>query len=312
MSYRTETLRFPSCDGKNSIHAEIYIPEGVEPRGVIQITHGMIDHIGRYKNLVEYFTGEGFAVAGADHLGHGGTAAAAEDFGYFAARDGYSLVVRDAHAMNALLHERYPDLPVVLLGHSMGSFIARLYAVEYPESIDGLIIHGTAGKNPAAPFGILLCRIMALFRGKRYRSRFIASLANGGYDKHFPKEEGKGAWLTRETAQVADREGDPRTSFEFTLSGYIDLFKMLSLCNKRSWYKRFPKELPTLIVSGEADPVGAFGKGVRSVYSGLLAAGVSSLQIKLYEGARHELFNEINRNEVFGDLSEWLLGIGKR
>ncbi len=312
MSYFTESVGFPSCDGKNTVHGEIYIPENGEPRGVIQITHGMIDHIGRYKNLVAYFTKEGFVVAGADHLGHGGTAASSEDFGYFAERDGYSLVVRDAHTMNALLHERYPSLPVVLLGHSMGSFIARLYATEYPESIDGLIIHGTAGKNPAAPFGILLCKIIALFRGKRYRSPFIASLANGGYNKHFDPSEGEGAWLTRDGSQVCDRATDPYTSFGFTLSGYIDLFKMLSLCNKKSWYKRYPKKLPTLVMSGDTDPVGGFGKGVRSVYKGLLSAGADDTELKLYEGARHELFNETNRDEVFADIFAWLSKMGKK
>lgn len=306
MSYIYKEISFPSSDGKNTVHAELYIPEGGEVRGVVQLSHGMIDYVGRYKGLAEYLTERGFVFAGGDHLGHGATAAVPEDFGYFAPRDGWRLVIDDLYKMNSILHERFTGLPVVLLGHSMGSFLARLYAEKYPESITGIIIHGTAGKNPILPLGLALTRVMKLFLGERHRSAFIRSLADGGYNKSFDPAEGVGAWLTRDGSMVSGRGDDPKTSFGFTLSGYIDLFTMLGKCNSKKWFKNYPKQLPTLIMSGECDPVGDFGKGVRFVHGGLEKNGVCDLSLKLYEGARHELFNETNRDEVFADIAVWL------
>lgn len=306
MSYVYKEIGIAATDGKNTLHTEIYIPEGREPVGIIQLAHGMIDYVGRYKLFAEYLCERGFIFAGADHIGHGDTAACAEDLGYFAERDGYKLVVDDVKRVNEYLKESYPGLPIVLFGHSMGSFVSRLYATKYPESIDGLVIHGTAGKNPILPLGILLTKIIKAFRGERHRSAFVRSLADGGYNKSFDKSEGEGAWLTRDGAMVADRPSNPKTNFTFTVSGYIDLFKMLGECNSPKWFAAFPKNLPTLVISGADDPVGDFGKGVHFVHNGLLAAELSDLELKLYEGARHELFNETNREEVFADIGAWL------
>lgn len=306
MSFIFKEMKIASTDGKNTLHAELYIPEGRESVGVVQLAHGMLDYVGRYKVLAEYLTSHGFVLAGADHLGHGDSVQSADDRGYFAERDGYKYVIDDVKKMNDCLHTEYPNLPIILLGHSMGSFISRLYAVKYPESISGLIIHGTAGKNPILPLGVLLTKIIKAFKGERHRSAFVRSLADGGYNKKFDKSEGDGAWLTRDGAAVADRPTNPKTNFTFTLSAYLDLFKMLGDCNSAEWFSSYPKALPTLVMSGEKDPVGDFGKGVRFVYGGLEAAGLSDLELKLYEGARHELFNETNKDEVFADMLLWL------
>jgi alpha-beta hydrolase superfamily lysophospholipase len=305
MVYSREEIKFQSSDGKNTVFGEINLPE-VTPRAVIQISHGMIDHIGRYTPLVEYLLGRGFAVAGNDHLGHGKTAASEKDFGYFAKKDGYKLVVDDLKRMNDLLHERFKDIPVFLLGHSMGSFMARLYAEKYPDSIDGIIIHGTGGKNPLLPFGLALIRLTRLLRGDRHRPKLVTVIAFGPYNKRFDKSEGMTAWLTRDGSRVKDRETDPYTGFIFTAAGYADLFHALGRSNSKAHFKAYPKELPTLVISGDADPVGNYGKGVLSVNKSLGKAGVSDLSLKLYNGARHELFNETNREEVFGDITEWI------
>ncbi len=306
MSYIHKEISFPSCDGKNNVHAELYIPSEGEVRGVVQLAHGMVDHVGRYGALAEYLAEQGFVFAGSDHLGHGRTAASPDDFGYFAPRGGYSLVIDDLYKMNRILHEYYPSLPVVLLGHSMGSFLARLYAERYSESISGLIIHGTAGKNPILPLGLAITKLIRLIYGERHRSSFIRSLADGGYNKRFDPAEGKDAWLTRDTSLLPWQGEDPYTGFTFTVSGYIDLFTMLGECNSGRWFDGYPLRLPTLMMSGGGDPVGNFGKGVRFVYDRLLRAGVQDLELKLYDGARHELFNETNRAEVFADITEWL------
>jgi alpha-beta hydrolase superfamily lysophospholipase len=308
MHYNFSEFSFLSSDGKNSIHAEIYEPNEGEIRGVVQLAHGMIDYVARYTELSDYLCGEGFVFAGNDHLGHGKSVKCKEDFGFFASKDGYKYVIDDLHAMNEELHKRYPGKPVILLGHSMGSFLSRLYAVKYPTSIDGIIIHGTGGKNPALPFGKIVVAILRAIKGERYRSSLVKNLSFMGYNSRFDKSEGDEAWLTRAGELVAGRKDDERTNFIFTLAGYEDLFHFLNNCNHESWFRRFPKKLRTLVISGENDPVGGFGKGVRYVYNNLKKYGAREVELKLYPGARHELFFETNREEVFSDLINWVEG----
>ncbi|MBQ7387405.1 MAG: lysophospholipase [Clostridia bacterium] len=305
MGYTYKEISFSSSDGKNTVHAEMYIPQS-EVRAVVQLSHGMIDYVGRYESLAIYLAERGIAFVGNDHLGHGKTAACADDLGYFAERDGYVLVIDDLYKMNSIVKETFPGVPVVMLGHSMGSFMARLYAVKYPESISALIIHGTGGANPLLAPGKILAKLLRAIYGTHHRSNLITNLAFGSYNSHYPKEEGENAWLTRDVARVATRQSDPFTNYKFTLSGYIDLFDALGKSNAREWYENYPKTLPTLVISGDDDPVGNYGKGVREVHAGLAKAGVARLTLKLYEGARHELFNEFNSDEVFDYLAGWI------
>ena len=310
MNYLHKELTFPSSDGRNTIHAELFIPSDNKVRAVVQVAHGMMDYIGRYALMADALCASGIALCGNDHLGHGDSVATPDDYGFFASRDGYKYVIDDVKGMNDLIRKELPDLPVILLGHSMGSFISRLYSVRYPDSIDGLIIHGTAGPNPATGAGKLLVKLLRAVKGERYRSKFVCSLADGGYNKGFDPAEGDGAWLTRDPSMVADRVGNPKNDFIFTLAGYEDLFNFLGDCNSKAWFKAFPAGLRTLVISGDTDPVGDFGKGVRYVYDNLKKNG-ANVELKLYEGARHELFNETNRDEVFADLIKWIEGIAR-
>ena len=305
MNYIHRDITFPSSDGKNTIHAELFIPSDNNIKGVVQISHGMMDYIGRYQGMADALCKAGFAIAGNDHLGHGDSVATPDDYGFFASKGGYRYVIDDVKKMNDLIRKEISGVPVVLLGHSMGSFIARLYALDYRDSIDGLIIHGTAGPNPATGAGKLLVKILRAIKGERHRSRFVCSLADGGYNKGFDPAEGDGAWLTRDPSMVADRVGNPKNDFIFTLAGYEDLFNFLGNCNSSSWFRQFPKDLPTLVISGKEDPVGGFGKGVQYVYDNLAKNG-ANVELKFFEGARHELFNETNRDEVFSYLVAWL------
>ncbi len=310
MNYNFAEIRLPSSDGRNSLYAEIYTPKRRSSIGIVQIAHGMIDHVGRYSELADYLTGEGFIVAGNHHLGHGKTAASPDDFGFFADKDGSELVIEDIRVMNRYLRHEFPTLPLILFGHSMGSFISRLYAVKYPHTVNGLVIHGTSGPNGAVGAGKTVAKMIGAMRGKRHRSNLLASLSIGAYSKKF-KDDGAWGWLSRDKSLIAEREADPYT-FNFTASAYYDLFSMLADSNAKAWYKEFPKNLPTLIMSGEEDPVGAFGKGPRHVYKNLLIAGCEDVTIKMYDGARHELFKEINRQEVFADLTTWLKNVAAR
>lgn len=306
MSYNFFEITFPSKDGVHTIHAELYTPKTRSAKGVVQLAHGMIDHVGRYKHLAEYLTGEGYILAGNNHLGHGKSAGNREDFGYFADEGGVDLVLRDMHTMNKYLRDTFPTLPIVIMGHSMGSFLARLYVEKYPHTIRGAVIHGTSGPNPLLPMGRAMASVVRVMRGPRYRSRLIKKLAFGTYNNKFPKAEGPDAWLTRDTKELAVRANDKYAKFTFTVSAYQDLFSMIGKCNRDAWFSEYPKELPTLIMSGDMDPVGNYGKGPDYVYKHLMISGCKSVEIKTYDGARHELFNETNRDEVFSDLVAWL------
>lgn len=307
-SYVFSEISFPSADGKSTVHGEIYTPASGEIRGVVQLVHGMIDYVGRYRLMAEFLTSRGYVLAGNDHLGHGRTAGDADSYGYFADEDGVLCVLRDIHTMNKHLRATYQGLPLILFGHSMGSFLSRLYVERHPHSVTAHIIHGTGGKNPLLPFGKAFAAMKVFFRGKRYRSHTLANLAFSGYNSHFDKFEGKNAWLTRDGATVSGRDDDPMTSFTFTAQAYRDLFRMVGESNSKEWFAGYPKELPTLVISGGEDPVGAYGKGPDYVYKQLMMAGVSDVTLKLYEGARHELFNETNRMEVFADIMAWIEG----
>jgi len=304
-NYNKSEITFPSCDGIHTIHAEIYTPKTKTARGVIELVHGMQDYVARYEELADFLTGEGYVFAGHHHLGHG-KSAGEDDFGFFAERDGVKLLIDDTYEFNKILQSTFPTLPIIMMGHSMGSFVARLYARQYPLSLRGLIIHGTGGPNPVLPMGKALAKLIRAIKGPRHISELIDNLAFGSYNARFPKEEGRNAWLTRETELVAGRDEDPYQNFKFTVSAFIDLFTMLGECNKRSWFKEYPKELPTLVISGEDDPVGNYGKGPDYVYKQLLIAGCDKVSSKSYQGARHELFKETNRADVFSDLLEWI------
>ena len=312
MNYTLSTVTFKSHDGRSDLFGRIYAPASGVVRGVVQLSHGMVDHVGRYEDLASYLTARGYVLAGNDHLGHGGSVSCDDDFGFFADRGGVDLLLRDLHAMNRILREKFPGIKPVIMGHSLGSFLSRLYANKYPHTVSGHIIHGTGGPmGIILPLGKALVKFITLFRGKRYRSPFVKSVAFAGYNSKFPKEEGNNAWLTRDIARVSDRDTDKRTSFTFTLSAYYDLFCAVGRSNSKKWFAEYPQELPTLIMSGDMDPVGAYGEGPKYVYKHLLVRGVADLKLKMYDGARHELFNESNREDVFADIAAWLGGIFK-
>lgn len=306
MGYNLTEITYPSSDGIHTIYAEIYSPKSATAKAVVQLAHGMIDYTARYTELAEYLTDRGYILAGNHHLGHGKSVADESDFGYFADKGGVNYVLDDMDGLNKILHETFPALPVILFGHSMGSFLSRLYAAKHPRSVKGLIINGTGGTNPLVGMGMTLAKMIRGIYGPKHRSELINNLAFGSYNKKFPEEEGNNAWLTREVERVSGRDTDKFTSFKFTVSGYIDLFTALRDCNSKGWYKSYPKELPTLIISGDADPVGNYGKGPAEVYRGLMLSGASNVTLKMYEGARHELFNESCREDYFAYLVEWL------
>lgn len=310
MNYELKYVSFASGDEKSTVKARIYVPKYKDVIGVVQLAHGMKDHVARYERLAEFLTGEGYVFAGNDHLGHGETASSKEDFGFFAEKNAIDIVLHDLHTMNRLLRKSFPAFKPILMGHSMGSFLSRLYVNKYPHTVSGHIIHGTGGPmGIILPLGKALVNAVMLFKGKRGHSKLIANMAFMGYNSKFPKEDGENAWLTRDVARVSGEDRNEYTTFPFTLSAYRDLFTMVGLSNSPKWFSAYPKDVPTLVMSGSMDPVGNYGKGPEYVYKHLLMEGISNVSLKLYDGARHELFNETCADEVFSDMKKWLSGV---
>ena len=281
-----------------------------EVRAIVQVSHGMCEYIGRYETYAEYLAKSGILLAGNDHPGHGDSAESDDDLGYFAKENGVELAVEGLHRMTLMLAEKYPDTPIILLGHSMGSFLARIYITQYGGDLAGAIIMGTGGPDSPTGLGIALANIIALFRSDRHRSKLLRSIASSGYLARCGKNADKSDWLTRDREIVKKYNADKYCSYTFTVSGYRDLFRMLAAVSTAEWAQNVPTDLPLLIISGGDDPVGGFGKGVRYVYDNLKKNG-ADVTLKLYPEARHELFNETNRDEVFRDLIAWLEGAVK-
>ena len=276
----------PSTVPGRTLHAFRCVPEG-EVKAVLQLSHGMVEFIDRYKPLAEYLAGRGILVTGHDHLGHGGSIRTKADYGYFAEPDGNRAVLADLHAMTVRTKELYPGVPYFLLGHSMGSFYARQYLCEYGHELDGAIIMGT-GFQPKAlvQFAKTLCRVLAAFHGWQYRSKFVANMSFMGYNKGL---EGRTThdWLNRDQAEVDKYLADERCTFTFTLNAYYSMFSGILRLHDPAFLAKMPKDLPLLFLAGDADPVGEQGKGVQRAIQSLKDAGVQNIECKLYPASRN-------------------------
>ena len=303
-----EIFTFPSAAEGVTVTGFFFAPEG-QARAIVQIAHGMIDRIGRYTELIEALLASGYAVAANDHIGHGETAKSKEEFGHFGRRGARYDLIADMHEVSRQARLRFGELPLILIGHSMGSFLARLYAEKWGSELSALVLLGTSGKNPAVPLGKLVADLISLLRGRRHRSRLLAQMTFMGYLSHFKDERSRFSWLTRDPDWRLKLGEDTLCRFIFTVSAYRELFSMLGEVNRSAWFKNLPKDLPILLASGDEDPVGAYGRGVRSVAASLCKKGSSDVRLLLYPDARHELHHETNRGEFFSDLLSYLAGV---
>lgn len=305
---RKEEFFYDSRDGKSRIHGVRYSPEeGVKVCCVLQVVHGMAEYAERYEEFAEFLTQKGFVVTGEDHLGHGKSVADGGRYGYFCEQDPATVVVRDVHRLKKMTQELYPHVPYVILGHSMGSFITRNYLFRYGTGISGAVIMGT-GMQPrsAVRTAKALTALQKLFCGGTHIGRMMDKMAFGAYNKRVEEPRTSVDWLSRDAAKVDRYAADPLCGFVFTLNGFGTLFELVSRLYSRENLSHIPKELPLFMVSGTADPVGEYGKGVERAYESLKAAGLKDIRLKMYEGARHELLNETNRDQVMEDIYDWI------
>lgn len=297
---------FPSSDLQHEICACLWEPQG-SPKAVVQIIHGIAEHVGRYDNLARFLTDHGYAVVGCDHLGHGKTAIADSKFGFFSKHDGWTLVTADVRQLRQLTGQRFPGIPYFLLGHSMGSFIARTFLCRYPGEVDGALLSGT-GQEPApmVAAGKALSGLLARLRGPVHLSPLVHSLALGAYNKQFEPARTECDWLSRDEAVVDAYLADPLCHAMPTVSLYRDMLGGLQFIANEKKLGLMDPNTPVYLYSGDRDPVGGNGAGVKKVYGFFEKHGTKDLTMKLYEGGRHEMHNETNRDEVFADVLAWL------
>lgn len=299
-------IYYPSSDGKTKLHAILWVPE-TAPRAIVQIAHGMVEYVERYEGFAEFLNKHGILVAGNDHLGHGDSFTEEWQKGYFVGKKGDICAMQDLHRMTVLLQKKYPDIPHFLFGHSMGSFFTRRYLCMYPNEIDGAVICGTGWKPaPVLAGGLFVVKLLSFLRGDKYRSEFVTKLSFGSINKAFEPVKTSKDWLSRDVEVARKYLNDEKCGFLFTLNGYRTLFRSMYLAQDMELLQKMDEDLPVLFIAGEMDPVGDFGKGVKKTVNAFYASGMKDVECILYPEARHELINELNKEEVFQDVLEWL------
>ena len=283
------------------------MPGSEDPKAVIQIVHGMAEYIDRYDEFARYLVDRGFVVCAEDHVGHGESAADPEEFGHIPLKGGKNIVVGDVHTLHRMVSRIFPDVPYVLYGHSMGSFIARAYIARYGEELDACVLSGT-GNVPAnlSKTGNTLARFIASIRGETYRSKLIDNMGAGAYGKKIPNARTPLDWLSTDPAVVDAYIADEKCGFMFTVGGYATLLDLTAEVVTPECAEQVPKDLPVLLVAGDGDPVGDMGEGVKAAAQLLRSAGVGTVDCKIYEGMRHEIHNEIGKEQVYDDIATWI------
>ena len=299
-------FHYLSSTGVNSIRAIKCCPDG-EARAVVQIAHGVADHIDRYREFMSYLADNGFTAVGNDHLGHGHTIRHPIEQGFFAYSNGWQHVVNDMDKLRELTVSEHPELPYIFFGHSMGSFLTRTYLIDHPDKYHAAIISGTGHMKPAMiDSGCALASSIAKAKGPCYVSRLIDSIAFGSYNKSFKPARPKFDWISRDDGQVDKYAADPLCGFIATASLFKDMMGGLKYITDAGNISRMNKDRPIYFMSGDMDPVGENGKGVERAYKAFCEGGLKDVYMRLYKGGRHEMLNETNRAEVYKDIVDWI------
>jgi alpha-beta hydrolase superfamily lysophospholipase len=295
-------FEFRSDDGA-ALLARRWLPDD-RPRAVVQIAHGLSEHSARYARLADALNRAGYGVYANDHRGHG---PAAKDLGHFGDRGGWQRVVGDLRQMNRLIAAEQPGMPVFLLGHSLGSFLAQTFVAEHSEALAGTIWSGSNGKPPMiAHAGRLIARVERLRLGRRAFSPVIHALWFGAFNKPFEPARTAFDWLSRDPREVDAYVADPLCGAPFTTQLAVDVLDALPAVADPRRLASVRRDFPVYVFSGEHDPVGTNLKGLLD---GLRTAGFTRVAARIYEGARHETLNETNRDQVTADLIAWLDGV---
>jgi alpha-beta hydrolase superfamily lysophospholipase len=306
---QSSSFTLDTADGV-PVHVHRWLPdEGAEVRGAIQLVHGLAEHAARYEHVARTLTDAGYAVYADDHRGHGRTAASEEDLGFFAEDRGWARVLDDLYRLNRRIREAHEGLPVFLLGHSMGSFLTQQFLFTFPGAIDGAALSATTGEaGLLVEAGAMVARLERLRLGQRGRSKLLHTLGFGANNKPFEPSRTEYDWLSSDAAEVEAYIADPWCGFVSTVQLWIDLLGGLRVIARQELRERIPKDLPIHVFSGDQDPVGKQTVGVTALLDGYAAAGLQRVTHRFYAG-RHELFNDVGREQVIADLIAWLDGV---
>ena len=300
-----ETFYLEMNDGERvAVHA--WRPSST-PTAVLQICHGMAEYAMRYERFAEAAVASGYAVFAADHRGHGLTAGSLDKLGYLADRNGFDRVVEDQREISRAIQARIPGRPIVLFSHSFGSFVGQGFIERYGREISGAILSGTRGPDPITVCsGRFLAHAICLFSNRRKPSHFLTQLSFGGCNKRIPDAQSPNTWLSRDAREVEKYDASPWSGFPCSAGFYRDLMDGLSQIHRKRALAGIPRSLPVLMLVGEDDPIGSYGKTVRALERRYRANGMARVTVKTYRKARHELLNDVNRDEVTADITEWM------
>ena len=297
---------FASSTGKNHIHARQCMPDGA-PRAILQIAHGIAEHIDRYDDFAAFLAQNGILVVGNDHLGHGKSISAPEDLGFFADDKGWDYVVQDMDKLHDLMKADYPNLPYIFFGHSMGSFLTRTYIIKHPEKPDLVILSGTGHQSRALVYsGYAMAEAIVRAKGPRVDGRFLNDLAFGAYNKKVPFPMTDFDWLSQDHEMVRKYINDPLCGFVAKASLYRDMMGGIKFVTDQKNIDAMNKDTPVYFMSGDKDPVGDYGKGVERAYKAFCKAGLRDVFMRQYPDGRHEMLNELNRQQVCQDVLDWI------
>lgn len=297
---------FTSSTGKNQIRVKKCVPD-VQPKAIVQIAHGIAEHVDRYSEFMEFLAAHGYLVVANDHLGHGKSVRKNEPLGFFAPEDGWSYVVGDMERLHDRMHKEYPQLPYVLFGHSMGSFLTRTFLIKHPDKYDAVILSGTGHQvKPLVLSGYAMASTAVRLYGPAKVGKTLNDVAFGAYNKGFENPRTEFDWLSRDEAQVDKYIADPLCGFVATVSLFRDMMGGIKFVTDKKNINTMSKTQPVYFMSGDSDPVGDNGAGVERAYKAFCNAGLHDVMIRLYPGGRHEMLNEINKADVYRDILNWL------
>lgn len=294
-----------SSKGKGNLHCCLWEPEG-EVRGVVQLVHGIAEYTARYDDIAAYLTKHGFVVVGEDHMGHGGSISDDTVQGYF--YKGWETAADDTYSLLEKTKAEYPGKPYFLYGHSMGSFLTRTILYRHPDAgLTGALISGTGWQPaPILAVGLAVCQAEAKKHGDTYVSETVKKLMFGGYTKGYENPRTELDWLSRDEKVVDAYIADPLCGFDATVGLSMAMLSGMKMNEKKENLAKMPKDLPVYFFSGDMDPVGANGKGVKQTVEAFKKAGMKDVSVKLYPQGRHEMHNELNRDEVYADVLNFL------
>ncbi len=301
MGYTKECGEYLSADKKTKIKYMLFTPEE-PPKGIIQTLHGLGSSFASYEasGFVEKLTSAGFVVCGEDHLGHGGSVESRDDYGHL---DSYEHLITDVHSLKDIVRERYKYLPYIMYGHSFGSMILRGYIARYND-ISGAVISGTCQKSDRYKKLIRQCKRKIFFKGVRFRCKKLDAKLFEGFNDSFSEENDSVSWLSS-LSEVRRKYREGNGGMAMTLGGYREFAELANFVTSDIWLQSIPLSLPVFIISGEDDPLGGMGKGIKELHSTLIELGLSSVKMKLYTGSRHQILKDRCRDEVFGDVIGW-------